>query len=107
MTKQLIETGDEFTVEYGNGRTLQVRALNFRDKEKAFGFAETVRDSTKTAAEKMQAIRSAFALVCENADELLSSTIDDEEAMTIVSKTLQKLSIEKEAELAKKSESQP
>lgn len=88
-----IEPGEKFSIEYGNGHTVEVVALNMRQRRALIKLLAAVQDADPHEALDSieEALRCCFPaeLNADIFDELVDS-LDEEMAMEIVQKTMEK-----------------
>lgn len=103
-----LEPGERFTVNYGNGHTIEVVALSGRQKRKVMSLVEEVSQIqavTKSKTRLFDIAEEAFLLCCPDASDELMDRLDERLQLEIVGQTLQGATLSDDDK--KKSASQP
>lgn len=78
-----IEPGQEFTIEYGNGHRLKVKALSLRQRRDLVRIVESVQQ-VQNKSELFDAVEAGLNLCLPNDAERLLDTIDEAMGMQII-----------------------
>ena len=103
-----VEPGETFSIQYGNGHSIEVMALNMRQKGKLIAIVEQVSglaESNQSRAKLFELAEQALKICVPNVDESTLDTLDEQMAMEIITATLSGQFVSDDDK--KKSESQP
>jgi hypothetical protein len=84
-----IEPGDKFKVQYGNDRTVEVIALNMRQRRNMIKLMLSAQDENNPV-QSLEAIEEALQICVVDCSEEFIDSIDEEMAMQIITATMEK-----------------
>lgn len=100
-----IEPGTPFRITYGDGRTLEAKALGFRKQRALIAVLDEIRKPETSQCEKLDAIESAIKLCLPDLPEDWFDTVTVETASEVMGKLASNGQVTDDER--KKSDSQP
>lgn len=100
-----LEPGSPFRITYGDGRTLEAKALGFRKQRALIAVLEEIRNPATSQVQKVDAIESAIRLCLPDLPDDWFDTVTVETASEVMGKLASNGQVSEDDK--KKSESQP